>query len=635
VRSRRAATLALVLAAVGLAAAGAPAVRADTPQCAQTTDPTTPGTPTPGNPCWTDVEPYPFGYDGNPVDPNSPYCVNQLPGACYLLVDSLAFRAWNDGLAAVSPTSESVSSTAAYGVWRYNGTRWYPDPTFPGQTACPGSTILWAGKLDAWLVGAGGLPGQSDAAKQAWPALCRFDGVNDQWEPLPVPKVTIAEAGRTGAITSGACFAYNNCWFFGTGGAVVHWDGQTLSNASVGLGASPWLTSDYTAATAGSDAQGSPFALALAAVDPSSQAQPDGASAPQLFASTGEQFSPLPFSPQASGESGGSPGTDLDAVAFDAQGDGWIAGNPAAPAGSPSSTSPFTPFGNDQTQWGGPAPLLPISSTGTAESCPGTPPGSFMYSGTGASTSYLWSSIAVMGGDALAGGMVGLDRRGNPETEPVLAQVSCVGAPQVTRFRIPDPTGGSALIPADGGGYVTAVAASAVNNAWAATKEGATGAGALQSGVNEPPHLYLLTDGQPPDAPAGDNDEVRPVVVTAEPTIFSFAPPVVIPSPPPPTTVVKRRKAKVEKITLEPAVYDIARPTVMRASLGSYTLSITFKVRRKVTIGLEATRHGKVVSRSGLRTFSGHRGTLTVRLSPSAWPTGLKFILPKSTSKSK
>jgi len=109
----------------------------------------------------------------------------------------------------------------------------------------------------------------------------------------------------------------------------------------------------------------------------------------------------------------------------------------------------------------------------------------------------------------------------------------------------------------------------------------------------------------------------------------------VIPSPPPPTTVVKRRKAKVEKITLEPAVYDIARPTVMRASLGSYTLSITFKVRRKVTIGLEATRHGKVVSRSGLRTFSGHRGTLTVRLSPSAWPTGLKFILPKSTSKSK
>lgn len=580
------------------------------------------------------MTPYPFGYDGNPVDPSSPFCTSvpdTTPNPCYLFVDSLAFRAWNRGLATLSPESAG-SDTTPYGVWRYNGTRWYPDPTFPGQTVCPGTTILWAGKLDAWLIGPGGLSAESlDPTGNAWPELCRFDGVSDQWEPLPVPKATIADAAPTGTITSGACFAYNDCWFFGTGGAVVHWDGQTLSNASVGPGLqSPWLKSTITSAVAATDAQGNPFALAVAAVDPSgSDAQPDGAPPPQLLSSAGEQFSPLAVSLPAAGESSGSPGTDLDAVAFDAQGDGWIAGNPAAPKGSPTS-----PFGNpfQDPTLAGPAPLLPISSNGNERPCPSTPSDSFPYSGNGASTSFLWSSIGVMpGGDAVAGGMVGVYPGGDLQTEPVLVQVSCDGSPQETRFRIPDPTAsdGGSLIPADGRGYITAVAANAVNDAWAASNAGITGVGAVQGGVYEPPHLYHLTDGQTPDAPAGDDDESRPVVIPTEPTIFTFAPPVVVPAPPPPITVVTRQPARVVKVKLKPPVFDIKPPKVAKAAHGTYTLSISFRVRRKVTIGLEAIRHGKVVSSSGLKTFTGSRGTLVVTLTRKAWPTGLKFVLPK------
>src|SRR5262249_40285773 len=131
---------------------------------------------------WIDVAPYPFGSDGNPVDDGSPACKPSVSGAqlsCYLVVTSLAFRSWNRGLAATS----SLTSSTPFGVWIWNGVRWYPDPTFPGTKTGKGDTILGAGKLDYWLVGdAGG----------TWPSLCRFDGSSFLWEPLPVPKATLA-----------------------------------------------------------------------------------------------------------------------------------------------------------------------------------------------------------------------------------------------------------------------------------------------------------------------------------------------------------------------------------------------------------------------------------------------------------
>jgi hypothetical protein len=488
--------------------------------------------------------------------------------------------------------------------------------------------VLWAGKLDYWLVGApvGG------GTAPAWPSLCRFDGVNYQWEPLSVPKATIAKVLRatgaaTGAIASGSCFAWNNCWFFGTGGAVVHWDGQTLTDASVGLGQSPWLTGEYTDATAATAPDGQPFGIAVAAAN-AGQAQPDGAPAPQLFSSAGQAYAPTTFTPGLpAGDS-----TDLVSVAFDANGDGWVAGDPAGvvePPGvaapGPSFTTPF-PLGNHDRQ---PSPLVPISSSGSALNCPATPSNSFMYSGQGAQTSYLWSSIAVMpGGTAIAGGVVGQIPSGSlPVTEPVLAQVSCTESPRITRFRVPDPNAPGSTIAANQGGYTTAVAANSVNDVWAASAGGSI---TVQgSSTAAPPHLYLLTDGQAPLAPAGDDNESRPVVFQQQPTIFEFPPPVVIPPPPAATTSTKTLKPKHKTVKLPAAVYDIQHPKLQAQPNGSFRLSISFKVRRKVVIGLEALHGKQVISSSGLKTFSGPKGTLAVTVSRSHWPTGLKFIQPR------
>ncbi len=602
--------------------------------CAPTTLASTPASPSAGEPCWVAVSPYPFGYNGSPVDPNNPYCANYPTSGsgsnpCYLVVDSLAFRSWNYGLAAVSPANSAYPSP--YDIWRYNGTRWYPDPTFPGPRECPGSTVLWAGKLDAWLIGAGGQPGQFIASQASWPALCRFDGVTDQWEPLPVPAATIAATQATGAITAGACFAWNDCWFFGTSGAIVHWDGTVLTNATSGLAPSPWLQSAFTDAFTGTDASGNPFALASAALDTNAaDVQPDGSPPPQLFRSTSEQVTSTNYEPPVA-TGAGSPGTDLDAIAFDSAGDGWIAGNPAAPVGAIRPTSVASPFSGGS--YSGPSPLLPVTSSGAAAACAQPPSFTYSAAGTGG-PSYLWLSLAVLpGGTVLAGGLVGQKQRRGTTSEPVIVQASCTGSPVITRFRIPDPSGGAALVPADAGGFVTALAASADNDAWAATDEGFTEIGSGQIGYFEPPELYQWTDGQTPDAPAGNAIEPRPIPVVPQPTIFEFPPTVVTTTSVTTTTTVTHGKTTVKRVRLKAAVYDIAKPTVAKAAGGKYTLSIAFRVRRRVRLGLDAVRAGHVVSSSGIKTFSGQHGTLTVLLSRQAWPTGLRFIVPGSRAK--
>src|SRR5262249_36610448 len=152
-------TVSLVFASGGGGSREANAASA-TPVCAATTD--HPSTPVAGTPCWVDVSPYPFGSDGDPVDTSTPQCGLQQP-ACYLTITSFAFRSWNRGLAAAAPPP-GVGKTP-FGVWLWNGARWYPDPTFPGSGVCQGDTVLWAGKLDYWLVGPG---------SQNWPSICRF-----------------------------------------------------------------------------------------------------------------------------------------------------------------------------------------------------------------------------------------------------------------------------------------------------------------------------------------------------------------------------------------------------------------------------------------------------------------------------
>ena len=606
--------------------------------------------PAPGIPCWVDAEPYPFGSDGNPVDTRELGCATfpqptTPPGPdyqgydarCYLRVTSLSFRAWNRGLAA----TKGLTGPTPFVVWLFNGTRWYPDPTFPGPSTCGGNTVLWAGKLDYWLVGS-----------NDWGSLCRFDGSSFTWQPLSVPPATLAKVGvsqpaigTTLGIKTGACFAWNDCWFFGSFGAILRWDGAALSDATPGLTSAPWLRTPFTSAARTLDEAGSPVALAGAATGGSLTGEqvpprPGPAPPPQLYASAGGAFSPLEFTPPTVPQPGDPYRTDVVAVDIDARRHGWAAANPAGrriPLGAVAGGD-GVPFGRLLAQ-PEPAPLLAVSPNGADPTCGGPPAGRFMYMPDPRGTrAYLWSAVAVVPGsrDALAGGRmrpgVGNGRNDEGFGEPVLVRARCDGTVAETRFRVPDPTvspSTAPLVPANRGGSILGLAAMASNDAWAATSEGEL---ARSAGVPivQRPHLYRLTDGAPPAAATGDDVEARPIEIRTDPPIFieeaapEEPPPVVAAAPPPRTVVTK----KTQKLRQKSPIYAV-RPLKARATgPGRFLLAITFKVRRPVTIGLQGLRRGKVVTSSGLKRFRGARGRLQLKLDRRRWPTKLRFYFP-------
>jgi hypothetical protein len=617
-----------------------------------TTTPVGSPSSSPGNPCWIDVQPYPFGSEGTPVE--SSKCAREADGSdppsCYLTVTSLAFRSWNRGLAATAQASADpqVAAKNAFGVWIFNGTHWFPDPTFPGHNTCPGSTVAWAGKLDYWLVG-----GPSSSGK--WAPLCRFDGELHEWEPLEVPPATLAHVTppptpevpnprpKEGTITAVACLARDDCWFFGTYGTVVHWNGKALSDASPDT-SQGWLQGEYTGAVARLDPAGNPFGVAVGATSERAAtqgplpAQPDGAPPPQMYTSSEAAFTPVAFSPPTTPQPGDPYRTDLVAVDFDSAGQGWVAGNPAglsarfrspAEAVDPPSPPAFRPFNPPRSAQ--PSPLVPVTPTGRATLCSGPPETTFTYSPfSDPAGAILWSSVAVLPdtGEALAGGRARLPTAEGEPAEPVIAQSGCEGASTVTRFRTADPTftgvGPIPTVPADRKGTVTAAAANATNDAWAATTAG-TLPRPSNSGfpINERPHLYRLTDGQPPAAREGDDNEFPPLELQLDPTIFVPEAPEP-PAPQPPPTVVTQTHSE----TLPPALYGLKAKIHSNKRHGHLYLSLylTFKLRRPVTIGAHALRHGRVVSVARPRLFSGGSGLLILTLDRRHWPTKIEFV---------
>lgn len=543
----------------------------------------------------------------------------------------MAFRAWNRGLAAVIGGSG--------GVYLFNGTDWFPDPSFPGTSTCPGSTVLWAGKLDYWLIGSS----QGTLGSGASPSrtLCRFDGVSLVWEPLPLPAATVARlpsAGGVpqGGITAGACFAWDNCWFFGTDGIKVHWDGQTLSDASSGLGTSPWLQGDFTSAIARADPNGNPFALA---VTKSTSRQtgnptqlppepPNNSSPPQVFGSDGGPFSPLPFSPPAAPQQGAPYPwtTDIVAIDSDNQGNVWLAGDPTTALGSPPIS--------------GPAPLLRLNSSGAAVTCPGNDPGTFSYNSTAQTPSYQWSSVSVFpnDGSVLASALyqnnnvvVGSGADAVTDREPVLVHAVCGQPPTVTQFRAPDPFNGPGAppIPADYGtaSYASVVAAVAANDAWAFVLGGTWTSDPQGDQVqNQGSHLYQWTDGQAPSAPAGDDNEPRPSLFTLDAPVYVLPPPTVVIGPSSSTTIQQPGRRKTVKP--KPAIYGV-KTKLAPSRNGTFTLYISFRLRRPITIGIEALRGKKVVASSGMKHLTGSTGRLALTLVRSKWPTALRFVSPK------
>jgi hypothetical protein len=718
-------------------------------------------------PCWVDVKPYPFGSftgpsgieEAGPVDVESaqwraehPQCVRGglIPGStqvalenqCYLTVTSIAFRSWNRGLAATTAATKLTSSTAAeknpYGVWIYNGEQWSPDPTFPGRKVCPGHTIIWGGKLDYWLIG-----GPTDLN---WSRLCRYNGLEHEWEPFSVPKATLQRitpptipahsargsnspastvvnlGHRLGGITSGACLAWNDCWFFGTYGAVVYWNGQALVDSSPAK-TERWLAGEYLDAMASEDPLGSPFVMAVAGTAESARiqselipAQRNGAPPPELFRSVNGAFSlgaiggfssALPFVPPTHAQSHDPFRTDLVAVGLDAAGQGWVAGNPAGLRSNWEQALGCEPICSAfnrgfETSRSQPSPLIPVSSVGekatcvstttttttnsgvatsatttttsppattttsTAASPPATttttttttatatsggeppfPPEELSYTDNAATTSpagaFLWSSLGVIpgSGDALAGGFIrpsapegsggpneGIGPEGSPPGEPVIVRASCDGQTTVTRFRTEEEfiPGQHEWMDATRDGAVTAIAANAENSGWAATSEGRV-LGPVEKGSSpparehmlQPPHLYQLTDSLKPDAPEGNDEEARPLELEEFSPIFVFEPEPEEPAPPTPPPVTSTHAIKQR-----PAVYDVKAKLHRHGK--AFVLYLSFKVRRPVTLGAEALRHGQVVSSARRRHFTGHTGVLMLPLNRKHWPTKVRFV---------
>jgi hypothetical protein len=657
--------LGLVLSIPLLAAAGSPpagsAAAGAAVACTQSATTTTttpagsegpptspPASPSPGSPCWVEVNPYPFGSEGVPVETPIPSCAlvyeGHAPGSqCALTVTSMAFRAWNRGLAATNTGAGPPGTDAKnpYGVWLFNGVSWLPSPGFPGYNTCPGHTVVWAGKLDYWLIG-----GPTD---QHWSRLCRFDGATLEWEPLELPETTLArvvlEKGlKPGGISSASCLTWNDCWFFGAYGTVVHWDGTRLADASPRQSRS-WLQGEYTAAIARQDPWGNPFGVAVSATAEyyfpisASEVLPEheGLAPPQMRVSSGGAFSPVPFAPPTSPQDHDPYRTDLVAVDFDAAGEGWVAGNPAGlRAWSQAESRPASPRLPPP-----PSPLVPVSLSGASTTCAGPPASRFTFTplafkAVEPPNSFLWSSIAVVPGaeEALAGGSLlpkaegtVQDPNARPEDEPVIVRATCDGTSAVTRFRAhedqtykgPPPT---PLVPADRGGYVTSVAANAPNDAWAAVSMGVLFEESSSSSVltpfPQPPHLYRLTDGAKPDAPEGDDLEERPLELQLDAPIVVLEPPPPLPPPPPPPTVTSTRT-----VNLPPAIFDVKAKLHKGRHLRLY---LSFRVRRPVTIGAQALRHGHIVSEARPRRFTGSRGLLILKLDRKRWPTKVRFV---------
>ena len=620
--------------------------------------------PSAGHPCWTAVSPYPFGVDGNPVTSSSVAPIDNVPcldadasepgtatSTCFLYVTSMDFRAYNRGLAATTPVAQSTT-TNPFGVWTYNGSSWSADQTFPGSQTCPGSVIVWAGKLDYWLIG----PSAAQAFSGPWPTLCRFDGSNLVWQEVPVPQAVTAAYPGSGAITSASCFAWDNCWFFGSYGTILHWDGAQLIDESPAA-SEGWLQTGFTAAVAQTTASGAQFGVAVGDTSATSGGSalptaPDGSPPPQVYTSSGGAFTPFAFTPPTLGLAGDPYRTDLVATDFAPDGSGWLAGNPAglqASASSPTIRYPSTRPGPPAGTTLDPSPLITIDASGGPSSCAGPPANRFGWT-AGDSEGILWSSISTFPDtdNAIAGGELWPSPASNPASagplydkgdgEPVIVDAQCDGTTTTTRFTIPDPTAPGptgdghapgALAPADLQSDVTAVAANAFNDAWASTGEGTVNWSSVGN-ASTPPSLYHLTDAQPPAAAPGDDDEpARPtdVDVPPAPPPASTPPTIVIQTPAPAAAPVAAKLTPSRD--LPASLYDIR--SKIRGHGRTVELYLTFKLRRPITLGAEALRGRRVVASARLRTFTGASGEIVLRLNAKDYPTALRFTTDAPT----
>ena len=455
---------------------------------------------------------------------------------------------------------------------------------------------MWAGKLDYWLVG----PGPEDGNGGKWANLCRFEGeVNLEWEPFALPSATKEHVGRerpgrhhlgrllcAGTTAGSSGPTARSC----TGTA------RALTNASP-ASSQGLLQGEYTAAAAREGPAGERSGLRWAqpaktyADGPLTTLEGEPPRAAVRLQQRGLLATPVHPIHKPRQTSGDPYRTDLVAATSTRRTRAGWRGTPRGCArsrpprrapregdtrrprlGSPSVSPPRL------SRYRPPAQRPPArahqriaSRTRRSQK----PPNNLRKNREPSCGRRSRFSLAL--GEALAGGKLGpaTEQAGN-DGEPVIARAGCDGTTSLTRFR-------RSLEPADrsGGGPADRPGRLHRDGRQRQQRRGAsTTAGSAAS--DQPPHLYRLTNGQPPEAPEGNDEE--PARPSCRRRREEERAPVEEAPPPPPPVEAPATVTQTKAVKLPAAVYDVkAKLHTSRRNGKCYlSLYITFKLRRPV-----------------------------------------------------
>ena len=157
-------------------------------------------------------------------------------------------------------------------------------------------------------------------------------------------------------------------------------------------------------------------------------------------------------------------------------------------------------------------------------------------------------------------------------------------------------------------GALRAVASTAPNDAWLAVPGGFFTP--PNAGPTDPPQparsiMLRLQDGRAPLGPAGDDNEDRPIILADD--AITFVPP----GDPSPPVLAK---------PVRPRFFGF------RTRFKGSTLTLTFKVRRRGMLGIQALRGKAVVATTGLHRFGPPRGKLQLTFVRERWPTRIQIL---------
>jgi hypothetical protein len=501
------------------------------------------------------------------------------------------------------------NSVVPAGLYAYDGVTWHQLSTVCGGTD---GRIAWAGPDDFWTIsdqrqGQVLTTGGTSAFDNV--SLCHFSGgqvVASYAMPLEQPN-------SYHPMNAAACSSPSNCWFGGqldsSGAFHLHWDGTNLSVvdtvqdheiASMVADRGQIFESvelqpgdDY-----GSESTDHPPLVHVDAPQDPGDPFHDVFMADDQDPSCGSFCPPLPDYGRDDAGNSVEPDT-LGGLSLSSD---WRAG-----ASDPQLWAAAGPDGNQPAAGAGtagPTVLRFVDGTWTQVvpnlvSLPGDD--SPLESGNFTPTP---QSIAAEPGTPAA--WIAVQSISNPDQNAHVDRVAIAGdgtASLTDQDTLGGPQGVGPKGPA------TAISCPAAQDCWLATSQG---------------WLFHLTDGtQLPQ----DTDPNFQSVITFRPADNGV--PAVItdtgidnsPTPPPPTTTPPTTKPPHTKRSHKPLIRGKIRTRLVHRTVLEFTFTLTARAHVRV-IG---KRHGKVVAQTPNRTLAAGKRTLSLRLDPHRWPTGLSI----------